>query len=224
MTLTVDSAAWTGRRTPQRRWHWPSIAGFMPPRPILIPRDEVPMLYAVTDALCAREGLAGVALFDVHNPMMPAAAACEPQRWRILIFPRFFRLAAHEAFATLAHELGHLANRHGNGAGTAPMIFGRLALLGGLVALWWLPWVALPLLAGGAINEAVMRHRVREAEREADLWAMRHVPAALLRQLHGEGFSFPWRWRVFRAWQAYPSRRPWLHEVPSAPHPQSEAA
>ncbi len=136
MSLTLDSAAWTGRRAP-RPWRWPNpLAPFLPPRPVLIHRDELPALYAMADGLCAREGLPTVGLFFIHNPMMPAGAAAEPSLWRITIFPRFFEMNEAGALATIAHQMGHLAHRHGNGPGLAPVVLGRLALLGpgGLLA------------------------------------------------------------------------------------------
>lgn len=178
-------------------------------RPALIYREEMPDLYRFVDALADRGGVPRVSLFyspaDIHG-----AAAAEPLALRITLHPSAFNGAWAQTAALMAHEMGHVAHRHG----PAPWLLRwfRPVALAALVALLWAPpaWMAL---WGAAVvaREAWMRRETHRIERDADEWAASMIGAAAVVDWYASLHApLHWTRRAACMLAGYPVRRPWI--------------
>lgn len=177
--------------------------------PALIYREEMPDLYRLVDALADRGGVPRVSLFyspaDIHG-----AAAAEPLALRITLHPAAFTATPAQTLALMAHEMGHIAHRHG----PAPWLLRwfRPLALAALVALLWAPPAFMALWGAAVVaREVWMRRETHRIEREADEWAASAIGAAAVvdwyASLHAPRH---WTHRAACVLAGYPTRRPWI--------------
>lgn len=180
--------------------------------PALIYRTEMPELYRLVDALADRGGVPRVSLFYSPEDIQGAAAA-EPLALRITLHPAAFNATPAQTLALMAHEMGHIAHRHG----PAPWLLRwfRPFALAALVALLWAPPAVTALWATAVVaREAWMRRETHRIEREADEWAASVIGAAAVVEWYASiGGPLHWTRRVACMLQTYPMHRPWIDSM-----------
>lgn len=217
LPLVVDATAWTGRRLAREEQEEATLAraGVFP-----IDRAAVPPLYAETDALAAALGIPPPRLF--YRPAAPwfmagGIAAASGHVGTVILTEKLLRLSPDARRAVLAHEFAHIAAGHGRERFSRWFCaIYRSAGLGALVLSAWLASPALILaavVASGAAHAAVLRYSTR-CEREADAAAV-GIMGSVIPLLPASEPARGWK-RLAFLWTAYPTRRPWLHEMAAA--------
>lgn len=203
----AGAAAWAGRTPPNvRRLEAAARAGVHP-----IPRELLPPLYAVADCLADRAGIARPLLLYV--PHWRGFSAIATQDGGIVLTDAGLALPPPALLALLAHEIGHLAERHT----LAPRWFFvlrrpmGLAALGLALALGNAPLTLAATLAL-ALADRACRDVIARQEAEADAWAVRLTGsvAGLLAIAAPPVPARGWWRRAWLAGSGYPTERPWL--------------
>jgi Zn-dependent protease with chaperone function len=181
-----------------------------------IDREAVAPLYAETDTIARALGCEPPRLF--YRPEAPAfllgaKAAAWPSHNLVVLTDGALRLPHDQFRALLAHEIAHIAARHGRD--WFPRVFQVAHRGAGLVAVGGALALGSPLLVVAAVAALVsahcaVLHHVSRAEEEADAIAA-WVVGSVAPLMDEADAPRSWRARAARFLACYPMRRPWLH-------------